>query len=304
MSISKIDSGGITASGITADSLNIGQIGGRRNLIINGAMQVAQRGTSFSGNVYTLDRFKAGNNPTDISQNSSDVPSGFQYSMNLTGANHLINYRMESTDSFRLSGRPITLSFYAKNISGTNTLKVQLGHPSATDNFAIQTVLQTSSSITLTSGWERYEITFSSLSSEIEKGLFFYIYREGSTSTDQTRVTGVQLEVGTVATPFEHRSYGEELALCQRYYYEITHDSTNRWGIDGLYSNGTGAALNFSWTHPTTMRANPTFTPAESKSDTTYYPRKEFMNIMRNNQSSGRVEIEFSSGTSKWDAEL
>jgi len=217
---------------------------------------VAQRGTSFSGNGYTLDRFNAGNNPTDISQNTSDVPSGFQYSMNLTGSNHLLNYRMESKDSFRLSGKTATLSFYAKNISGTNTLKAQIGHPSATDNFAIQTVLENSSNITLTSSWARYEITFSALSSNIEKGLFFYIVRNGSTATDQTRITGVQLEVGDTATPFEHRSYGEELALCQRYYWQIGDGvSSDIVGIGGNF--GTVWAY-FSGTFPVRMRTTPT----------------------------------------------
>lgn len=117
-------------------------------------------------------------------------------------------------------------------------------------------------------------------------------------------LTGVKIEIGSSATDFHYETYAEELAKCQRYYYEITHTSTNRWGIDGLYSNGTGAALNFSWTHPTTMRAAPTFTAGQSRSSTTYYPQKEFMYCERTNQSAGRVDIEFSSGTSTWDAEL
>lgn len=118
------------------------------------------------------------------------------------------------------------------------------------------------------------------------------------------QITGVKMEVGTSATDYVHKKYGDELRRCQRYYYEITHTSTNRWGIDGLYSNHTGAALNFSWTHPTTMRAAPTFTAGQSRSDSSYYPQKEFMYCERTNQSAGRVDIELSSGTSTWDAEL
>lgn len=125
-----------------------------------------------------------------------------------------------------------------------------------------------------------------------------------ATSGATFNLTGVKIEIGSSATDFHYETYAEELAKCQRYYYQITHTSTNRWGIDGLYSNGTGAALNFSWTHPTTMRTAPTFTAGTARSDTTYYPQKEFMYCERTNQSAGRVDIEFSSGTSIWDCEL
>ena len=187
-----------------------------KNRIINGAMQIWQRGTSFSGNGYTADRWYAGNSPTAVTQ-STDVPTGFQYSLDITGANHLINQRIESYNILDTYGQSLTLSFWAKSISGTNTLTVQIGTPSALNNFAIQNVEQTSSAITLTSSWARYTVTFSSLSSSVSNGAFIYIYRNGSTSTDETRFTGVQLEIGTSATPFERRLYNQELANCQRY---------------------------------------------------------------------------------------
>ena len=117
-------------------------------------------------------------------------------------------------------------------------------------------------------------------------------------------LTGVKIEIGSSATDFHYETYAEELAKCQRYYYQISHTNTNRWGIDGLYSYGTNAVLNFSWTHPTTMRTAPTFTAGTSVDDTTYYPQKEFMNCARTNASQGAAGIEFASGTSIWDAEL
>ena len=124
------------------------------------------------------------------------------------------------------------------------------------------------------------------------------------TDGNEFYLTGVKMEVGTSATDYHHKGWDEELAQCQRYYYQITHTSTNRWGIDGLYSSGTGAVLNFSWTHPTTMRVAPTFTAGHSRSNTTYIPLKEFMNCSITNQSAGRTGIEFSEGTSTWDAEI
>ena len=59
------------------------------------------------------------------------------------------------------------------------------------------------------------------------------------------------MELGTVATPFEHRSYGTELALCQRYYYEM---------VNGTFTTGAGGTSYGNWFFPVTMRAVPTFT--------------------------------------------
>ena len=70
-------------------------------------------------------------------------------------------------------------------------------------------------------------------------------------------ITGVQLEVGTVATPFERRLYGTELALCQRYYW-ASDTSTNHCGIAGYALAGGNIAS--SIIYPVAMRASPTVT--------------------------------------------
>jgi len=77
----------------------------------------------------------------------------------------------------------------------------------------------------------------------------------GSTATATFYLTGVQLEVGTVATPFEHRSYGEELALCQRYYYKIGPADNIPFGFCFVRSsNECRPLIHF----PTQMRVAPT----------------------------------------------
>ena len=69
-------------------------------------------------------------------------------------------------------------------------------------------------------------------------------------------ITGVQLEVGDTATTFEHRSYGEELARCQRYYYRISADSAGQ-GF-GMGYQMTGSAAKILINFPVTMRTKPT----------------------------------------------
>jgi hypothetical protein len=79
-----------------------------------------------------------------------------------------------------------------------------------------------------------------------------------SSTDNYFKITGVQLEVGSTATDFEHRSFGEELALCQRYCYMRTGDDRDYTGYSG-YSTSTTAAL-FPIFFPVAMRAQPSFT--------------------------------------------
>jgi len=69
-------------------------------------------------------------------------------------------------------------------------------------------------------------------------------------------ITGVQLEVGSVATPFERRPYGTELALCQRYYAKMVSDSA--FTSLGFGQAASTTVANIFLKYPTTMRASPT----------------------------------------------
>lgn len=119
-------------------------------------------------------------------------------------------------------------------------------------------------------------------------------------------ITGVKLEVGSTATDFVHESYGDTLAKCQRYYYQIgPHTTTERFGVDGLYSSGSGAGLNIMFSHPAIMRDDPDVTVGASFSGTTTFTTDtQYIFMTTTGHSAGRVSCEISSGTTKVDAEL
>ncbi len=243
-----------------------------RNLIINGAMQVAQRGTSVTGNTSagysTVDRIKhnASGGTLNMSQETltvgqTDIPSQFKnyFRVNATtGDNNAgIQYMVEDVQS--VPEGSVTLSFYAKgtNPSGGNfeiNLAQQFGSGGST---SVTLPLET---LAVTSAWQRFTYTLSipNLSGKtIGAGSNFLIYwRQPSADTGTSAwtldITGVQLEVGDTATPFEHRSYGDELAKCQRYFYKST---INTWltALSAGTSFGRGLV-----SFPVSMRSTPT----------------------------------------------
>ena len=268
-------------------------LAGRKNLIINGAMQVAQRGTSAtgvtSGGYKTCDRWglnKAGSAVFTIEQ-STDAPADFDKSFKTTvttgatlGSTEYGFYRyfFEGQDVAHLNwgtsnAKTVTLSFWVKSsITGNHPLLIgrqtQMVYPvtytvNAANTWEYKTVTfagPTSGTFgTGTSaGWEiMFDVgtgtTYSATAGSWTTGNYFGV--TGAVKLSETTgatwaITGVQLEVGSVATPFEHRSYGEELALCQRYYEVV--------------GNGAPALANSStqfwtgYTFKTEKRANPT----------------------------------------------
>jgi len=200
-----------------------------KNRLINGAMQIWQRGTTFtiSGGTYTytLDRWNNGFQNGTYSQSSS-VPSGagFQYSLSIasnSASYGSIQQRIESFNTQDLVGQVITVSFWAlASVGGASGLNISLAFPTAVDNYTSTTSIFTANTSALTGSWVKYTTSFNGtvMPSGVANGLQLTIYNPaGGTSAITWLITGVQLEIGSSATPFERRLYNQELANCQRY---------------------------------------------------------------------------------------
>ena len=288
-----------------------------KNLIINGAMQVAQRGTSFTTvatDTYTLDRMRYHENidsgVVTITQESiTDLPSFTKaIKINCTTAETgvpakagskfvALTHFIEAQDCQQLaygtsSAKQITLSFYVKsNITGT--FCVSIYKPD-------QTARNVSLGYTISSAntWEKKTLTFPAdtggggIDNDNGSGLEFYFVLarqqgyQGTASTtwgnntdarfanlctatifentnDHIMFTGLQLEVGRVATDFEHRSFGAELYLCQRYFETITFQ---HYGFHGYANSGSSFDCPVFWT--VEKRVAPTVTlPTTGTSD-------------------------------------
>ena len=245
-------SGNVTASGVLSDpSGNVRA--GRKNLIINGGMQVWQRATSASSIGYTsVDRWSYYAGSSLAISRSTDVPTGFQYATSVGGggSDSGLTQKIEASSCKQLVGATITVSFYLKQTTGAGTDKiaVALARANSEDDFGGTTSISTQT-VSTTTSYARYTCTFTSLPTEAANGLQLSIKSSGAGSVVYL-ITGVQLETGSVATDFEHRSYGEELALCQRFYDE---------GIVAMGASMTpGTASIFKTSYGINKRATPT----------------------------------------------
>jgi len=209
---------------------------GRKNLIINGGFDVWQRGTSFAGTdpgTFSADRFNVAYSDTVNTMavtRSSIVPDGFTYSMEITGSASQypatgVELPVTGKGGIFAKGKKFTYSLYSDNPVAPMlyVLFRDVIHGGTGSSVLIlakeMSVIESDSS----NGFIRYAITFD-ITDVPDAGnqCLTVAPRFFNTTVDETyRVTGVQLELGSVATPFEHRSYGEELALCQRYYYRL-----------------------------------------------------------------------------------
>ena len=254
---------------------------GRRNILINGAFQFWQRGTSFNSNVYGSDRWKfyaPGGHAYSRSTDTPDYglatqPTGFEFSASLGGSGDAtgLTQFVESKNSKHIptSGTTkVILSFYVKHTTNSGTAKIlsSIGTLDSADNSGASTTRGTQTHNT-TTGWARYthEITGATLTSAAANGIQIGIRHNGS-GTTAFLLTGCQLEISESVTPFEHRFVGEELTLCMRYFQRVGEITASNLGsMPGIQStrNTTNQAL-LSYQCPVPLRT----TPSVSKSGT------------------------------------
>jgi hypothetical protein len=263
------------------------QIGGRRNIIINGAMQVAQRGTSVSSitssGYKTVDRWYTNASGATYSQSQESVTVGGETGLpvqftnflkhNVTTGNDNTAIYQYVEDVTSIPSGDVTISFYAKGTTPDGGLKARFFQNFGSGGSTEVELTSEIQSFTLTSTWQRFTatITIPSISGKTvgTSSKFIVVFGQGSsTSTDAwvLDVTGVQLEVGEQATPFEHRSFGEELALCQRYLYR--HVDGNNACVGTIAYGRSTAQVRTAITFPVTMRATPSL---DASSGSNYY---------------------------------
>ncbi len=231
------------------------------NALINGQFAVAQRATSFVAGAnndtdYTLDRWKLfsdGNDIVDVTQETTTVPTNRQsaIALDVETANKKFGIQqiVEQKDCVNLIGETVTLSFQAKVSATTNLDNVKAAiiswsgtaddptndmisawgaegtDPTLATNFTYE---NTPANLNLTTSYATYSVT-ATVDTASAKNIIVFIWSDVTTTSagEFLYLSDVKLEAGQTATPFEHRSYGDELARCQRYYQKLWYRSNN-----------------------------------------------------------------------------
>ena len=254
------------------------------NPVINSAYQIWQRGTSVAGaggGAYTADRWMlyAGGQGTVSRQTTSDTTNlaNVQYCArvqrnNASSDTTVIPFgqSFESINSIPFAGKTVTLSFYARKganySSASDALSVTLATGTGTDqNFLSAgytgSATPISQTATLTTTWQRFSYSAALSSSLTELAIRFQFTPVGTAgAADYFEVTGVQLEVGSVATPFKTQgvTLAGELAACQRYFQRRINSVATAEETVGVAQNysTTQAFGSLNWIN--TMRVAPT----------------------------------------------
>jgi len=319
--VNSIKGVGASAAAITVNNTdgtctaNITNNLSNRNLILNGAFQIAQRSTSSTTNGYgSVDRWKL--DSSNITHNSTKS----QQSLSSSDTPYTLGFRKFARIALSQAGVVATNSYveFQQKIEAQNISNSGWNYTSSSSFITVQFWFRCSTNqtfyawVTSTDGTnKRFTFSFTAsgnnawtkitktipgasgiqIDDNNEEGFNFVIAPfygtdyTGSvsldtwvTKNDATHspdyastwltagastfdVTGVQLEVGSVATDFEHRSFGQELALCQRYYFKLTADDNDSVFL-GYSTNGSSFYGEVPF--PTSMRTMPTFTGSSS----------------------------------------
>jgi hypothetical protein len=255
-----------------------GSLAAGKNACINGGFDIWQRGTSValvaSASNYTADRWVgySSNTGTVSRQATGDTTNlpFIQYCARVqrtsgqtgTAIPYLVS-SFESVNSIPYAGKTISFSFYARAganySSASSALSIFLAQGSGTDQTIINGFTSETrpiaQNITLTTTWQRFTYSTTLPGTTTQLGVGFYYTPSGTAgAADYFEVTGIQIEVGAVATQFSRAgaTIQGELAACQRYYYR-TSGSANYQALVATVAT-TATAAQAVWYLPVTMR--------------------------------------------------
>lgn len=270
---------------------------GLKNRLINGDFGVAQRGTSFTStgsanndDTYVLDRWyilSDGNDVIDVTQTTTVPTNAAKNSIGLdvetVNKKFGIAQIIENVNCIGAIGNSVTLSFQAKvsSITKLDNVKCAIVAWSGTADTVTSDIISawgvegtnptlianatyenTPANLNVTTSFATYSVT-ATVDTASTSNILVFIWSDVTDTTlgDFLYITNAQLEIGTTATPFERRLYNQELANCQRYYWQLPAANTYGAGMPmistGQAWSGSSSA-NYTATFPVTMRTTPT----------------------------------------------
>jgi hypothetical protein len=264
--------GAVTANSIVSTgTINALNTFGFENRLINGAMQIAQRGTSTTVTAGTgvptastgypcVDRWFVYSTGANITAAQVAGSGNNRNNLQITGAASVtavgVGQRIEQLNSYDLAGRACNLSVNMSN-SLLTTVTWTASYATTADTFGtIGTPTKTQIStgtFTVTSTLTQYTVNIS-VPAAATTGIEI-LFTVGAQTSGTWVIGNVQFELGSQATNFDFRSYGTELALCQRYYCK-----SNRIQF---FNPTPGSSQTYMWCNypfPVNMRTSPTIT--------------------------------------------
>jgi hypothetical protein len=248
------------------------------NYIINGGFDIWQRGTSFaqtSGVIYGADRwgfYRGGFATGATTSRQTTTLDNFQFaarvqrdSGNTSTAGMNFTQPFETSEIIRLRGQAVTISFWARagaNYSSASSVLSSIFDAGTGTNetgwVGFTSAISYSQTNTLTTSWQRFTQTFTLANTRTSGAIRFGFNPVGTAgANDWFEITGVQVEAGSIATPFKRHapSLQGELAACQRYYYRIVPGAAGRLFGAGFNQSTTISRIQIPF--PVSMRVAP-----------------------------------------------
>ena len=265
----RIDGNVGSLSNVQTSALNGGPLAGTRNRVLNGGVAIDQRNagasqtfTAAAALAYSVDRWYGYCTGANVTGQRVQGATVGQFYYRFTGAASVtaigFGQRIEQLNSADLAGTTATLSVDLAN-SVLTSVTWTAYYATTADTFGTlasptRTQIATGS-FTVNSTVTRYNANIS-VPAAATTGIEI-VFTVGAQTSGTWTIGNVQLEAGTVATPFERRSYGAELSLCQRYFAKMT--ATAQYTGFGAAAMGNATNGNTFIKYPMTLRSSPTF---------------------------------------------